>query len=116
MTRGDIVIVDFPFQDIPGSKVRPALVVQNDAENQRLSNTIVAMITGNLRDAGAATNVVIDPGTPDGISSGLHGPSLVKCVNLATLRQTRVLQKVGHISSSLLLKVDDCLKVALDLR
>jgi mRNA interferase MazF len=52
MKRGDVVIVDFPFQDIPGSKVRPALVVQNDAENQRLSNTIVAMITGNLRDAG----------------------------------------------------------------
>jgi mRNA interferase MazF len=116
MKRGDIVIVDFPFQDIPGSKVRPALVVQNDTENQRLGNTIVAMITGNLRDAGAPTNLMIDPGTPDGASSGLHGPSLVKCVNLATVRQRRVLQTIGHISASLMHKIDDCLNAALNLQ
>jgi mRNA interferase MazF len=115
MKRGDVVIVDYPFQDIPGSKVRPALVVQNDAENRRLGNTIVAMITGNLRDAGAPTNVLIDPGTPEGASSGLHGPSLVKCVNLATLRQARVLQSVGHMSPSLMQRIDTCLKAALDL-
>ena len=109
MSRGDVVIVDFPFQDIPGSKVRPALVVQNDAENQRLGNTIVAMITGNLRDAGAPTNL------RKAQVSGLHGPSLVKCVNLATLRQARVLQSVGHMSPSLMQRIDTCLKAALDL-
>lgn len=32
MNRGDIVIVPFPFQDKPGEKVRPAVVVQSDAE------------------------------------------------------------------------------------
>ncbi len=73
------------------------------------------MITGNLRDAGQATNLLIDPGTPEGASSGLHGPSLVKCVNLATLRQKRVLQTIGHVSTTLMQKIDDCLKAALDL-
>jgi hypothetical protein len=32
MKRGDVVLADFPFQDIPGSKVRPAVVVQKDAQ------------------------------------------------------------------------------------
>jgi mRNA-degrading endonuclease toxin of MazEF toxin-antitoxin module len=34
MQRGEVVLADFPFQDIPGSKIRPAVVVQNDADNQ----------------------------------------------------------------------------------
>jgi hypothetical protein len=74
MKRGDVVLAGFPFQDVPGSKVGPAVVVQNDADNQALANTILATITGNLADAGRATNVLVDPATPDGAGSGLHGP------------------------------------------
>ena len=52
MNRGDVVLVPFPFQDKPGEKIRPAVDVQCDAENQRPANTILAMITGKLDDAG----------------------------------------------------------------
>src|SRR5437870_10036568 len=90
MKRGDIVIVPFPFQDRLGEKIRPAVVVQSDAENRRLANTILAMITGNLDDAGQPTAVLVDPTTPAGAGSGLTGPSLIKCYNLATVRQRRV--------------------------
>ena len=90
MTRGDVVLVPFPFQDKSGEKIRPALVVQSNAENQRLANTILAMLTGNLDDSGEPTTILIDPGTQHGASSGLKGPSLVKCYNLATMRQTFV--------------------------
>jgi mRNA-degrading endonuclease toxin of MazEF toxin-antitoxin module len=38
MKRGDVVLVPFPFQDKPGEKIRPAVVVQGDAENRRLAN------------------------------------------------------------------------------
>jgi mRNA-degrading endonuclease toxin of MazEF toxin-antitoxin module len=48
MRRGDIVIVAFPFATGGGGKNRPAVVVQCDRDNRRLSNTIVAMITGNV--------------------------------------------------------------------
>jgi mRNA-degrading endonuclease toxin of MazEF toxin-antitoxin module len=48
MNRGDVVVVPVPYQDQPGAKIRPAVVVQGDAENRRLGNTILAMITGNL--------------------------------------------------------------------
>jgi mRNA-degrading endonuclease toxin of MazEF toxin-antitoxin module len=40
MKRGDVVVADFPFQDLPGSKIRPAVVIQNDADNRSLANTI----------------------------------------------------------------------------
>jgi mRNA-degrading endonuclease toxin of MazEF toxin-antitoxin module len=47
MRRGEIVIVAFPFATGGGGKNRPAVVVQCDRDNRRLSNTIIAMITGN---------------------------------------------------------------------
>ncbi len=115
MNRGDVVIADFPFQDVLGSKVRPAVVIQNDTDNQTLANTILAMVTGNLADVGRATNVLVDSSAPEGASSGLHGPSLIKCGNLATVRQQRVLRIIGHLSDVLLQKVNDALKTALEL-
>jgi mRNA-degrading endonuclease toxin of MazEF toxin-antitoxin module len=37
--RGEVVLVDFPYGG-GGSKVRPALVIQNDRDNVRLLNTM----------------------------------------------------------------------------
>lgn len=116
MNRGDVVVVPFPFQDRLGDKIRPALVVQNDGDNGRLGNTILAMITGNLRDAGQPTTVEVDPASGEGSGSGLNGPSLIKCYNLATVRQARVLQVIGRLSPTLMQRVDAALKAALDLR
>lgn len=45
VARGDVVLVDYPFSDRTGSKVRPCVVVQCDANNQRLDDTIVALMT-----------------------------------------------------------------------
>lgn len=115
MKRGDVVVAPFPFQDKPGEKIRPAVVVQSDAENRRLANTILATITGNLDDAGQATTVLVDPGTADGAGSGLLGPSLIKCYNLATMRQRRILQVIGHLSHALMQQVNQALKAALEL-
>jgi mRNA interferase MazF len=115
MKRGDVVIVPFPFQDRPGEKFRPAVVVQSDAENARLINTILAMITGNLADAGQPTTVLVDPGSPDGAGSGLNGPSLVKCYDLATVRQRRVVQGIDQLSPAVMRRVDDALKASLEL-
>lgn len=93
MKRGDVVVADFPFQDMPGSKIRPALVVQNDADNRSLENTILAMVTGNLRGASQPTCVSIDPAIPEDAGTGLHGKSLIKCANLATVNQKRVVSQ-----------------------
>jgi len=115
MTRGDVVVVEFPYADGNRGKNRPALVVQNDRDNYRLANTVVAMISGNLRHASEQTQVLIDPATPVGASSGLHGPSIVKCCNLYTVRQQDILRKIGRLSDQLLTGVDTALKDALDL-
>ncbi|HEX3870617.1 MAG TPA: type II toxin-antitoxin system PemK/MazF family toxin [Pirellulales bacterium] len=113
MKRGDVVIVDFPFTSGAQSKIRPALVVQNDRDNRKLSKTIVVMITGNLRRKGESTHMLVDPGDPAAASSGLHGPSLVSCVNVYTIDQASVKQIIGNLSQAAMKSVDVCLREAL---
>jgi mRNA interferase MazF len=116
MKRGDVVIVAFPYVTGGGGKNRPALVIQRDQNNQRLSNTIVAMITGNIRLATTEpTQMLIDPATPEGQSSGIAYPSAVKCENLYTVSQQDILRTLGNLPSSLMSRIDHCLKTALDL-
>ena len=73
------------------------------------------MMTGNVADAGQPTTVLVDPKTPDGAGSGLTGPSLVKCYNLATVRQSRVLKVIGRLSNTLMAQVNLALMAALAL-
>lgn len=114
--RGDIVMVSIPYYDRPGAKERPAVVVQCDRNNRRLLSTIVAGITTNLRRvATEPTQFLIDPSTPDGASSGLFQPSAVKCENLFTVSQDAIKRIVGHLSDSLMVKLQESLKQALEL-
>jgi mRNA interferase MazF len=115
MKRGDVVIVEFPYADGQRGKNRPALVLQNDRDDRRLANTVVAMITGNTTHAGEPTQVLIDPGLAAGASSGLHGPSAVKCCNLFTIRQQDIVRTIGTLTDSLQNSVDAALKNALGL-
>ncbi len=113
--RGDVIIVDFPFTDVRASKARPALVVQNDVDNARRRKTIIALIAGNLRMDGDSSHLLIDPATPDGSASGLHGPSLVSCNSLFTIEQSGILRTIGTLPAPIMARIDACLKVALGL-
>jgi mRNA interferase MazF len=113
--RGDVVLVKCPFTDIRQAKVRPAVIVQNDRDNQKIRKTIVAMITGSLRRLGDPSHFAIDPSLPDGVGAGLSGPSLASCNNLLTIEQSAIIQSLGHLADPLMRKLDDCLKAALEL-
>lgn len=84
--RGDVVLVRFPFSSGTGSKVRPAVVVQCDRNNQRLTNIIVAAITTTTHRSGEPTQLLIEIATPQGRQSGLLKDSVITCENcIATL-------------------------------
>lgn len=78
-------MVAFPYTGIARFKVRPAVVILNNRDNQLLRKTVVAMITGNLRRRGDPSHLFIDPALEP--STGLRFPSLVSCNNL--LKQSK---------------------------
>ena len=115
--RGAVVLIDYPFSDRTGSKVRPALVVQDDRWNRTLDDTVLAGISSSARRAtGAATQYRIDPITAEGRQSGLTIPSVIQCENLGTFDQRLILKVLGSLPPTAMAAVDDCLKAALGLK
>ena len=53
MNRGNVVTVDFSRYD-PTDKVRPALVVQNDRDNTRMTNSLTLNIVANFSNGRVA--------------------------------------------------------------
>ena len=115
IARGDVVLVDFPMSD-GTRKRRPALVVQSNYNNARLSNSVFAMITSNIRLSSVeATQVLIDITLPTGRQSGLRRTSAVKCENLYTLPSAAA-RKLGSLPDELMQQVNLALKKSLELK
>ncbi len=115
--RGDIVLIDFPYSNHTGSKIRPALVVQADVWNQRLDDTILALITSSpQRRTGASTQYFIDISTVEGRRTNLRFDSIVQCENLVTQDQRLILHRIGSLSDSAMQQIDACLKSTLDIQ
>jgi mRNA interferase MazF len=113
VARGQIVLVDFPFSDGLGSKVRPAIVVQNDLLNQRIDDTILAAISRSTHRA-SATQVLVDLATPEGQATGLRQNSMIQCENLLTYDQNLIITSIGQLPAALLMQVDAALRIALE--
>jgi mRNA interferase MazF len=113
VSRGDVVLVDYPYSDRSGSKVRPCLVVQDDRNNQRLDDTIVVTISSRILRITEPTQLLIDLSTPGGNQSGLLFTSAVQCANILTVDCNFILRKIGTLPPDAMLRVNDCLKEAL---
>jgi mRNA interferase MazF len=109
LARGDVVLAWFPFASGSGGKRRPCIVVQNDEDNRKLANTVIAQITTSLARAGDKSHFPIHVATPDGQKTGLLHDSLVSCNNLATIEQVLIDRAIGSLSAALILDLNACL-------
>ena len=112
MNRGDVVLVDWPFSDLTGSKLRPAIVVQANYLNGLADDTIYVKVTGR-RFGIPGTEVEIDPGSEP--SSGLLKVPYASCKDLLTRDQTLIHHTLVVLSNSTMRLIDDCLKKVLEL-
>ena len=116
LRRGDIVLANLPYSDQTGSKVRPALVVQCDRNNDRLDDVILVMITSVIARATAEpTQLFVEISAPEGQSSGLLRDSAVKCEHLVTLDRSLIGRVIGQFPPGVMRKIDGCLRESLGL-
>ena len=114
VSRGDVVLLPIAFVSGQGTKVRPAVVLQNDSLNARLNSTVVAIITStNVRVHTEPSQLFIDVNSPDGRRTGLLHNSTVKGEHVDTVDQRDVLRKIGTFSPELIERLEVCIKVAL---
>ena len=114
--RGDVVMVDFPYSDRTGSKVRPAVVLQSDRWNNALEDIILAPVTSSgKRRVNADTQLLIAVSSPTNSGTGLRMDSIVQCENLITYDQALIVRKIGELSAEQMASIDACLKSVLGL-
>ncbi len=111
--RGDIFLVDLlgaKGAEID-SKVRPALILQNDIGNKYSPVTIVAPITSHKSGVKAyPTEVFVTPR-----ESGLLKDSIILLNQIRTVDRCRLRNKVGTLSMVKMLEVDKAIRVSLAL-
>ncbi|MBI4700057.1 MAG: type II toxin-antitoxin system PemK/MazF family toxin [Deltaproteobacteria bacterium] len=90
----DVVVVPFPFTDLPGAKRRPAVVLSGAAALGQVGQHVMAMVT-TAGHAPWPLDVPID----DLAAAGLPHPSVVR-MKLFTLDHRLVLRRIGALASA----------------
>lgn len=89
MKKGDVVLLSFPFTDLKGKKIRPALVlVVSDLD------VIVAFITTQFKWQNPY-DILLEPND----FNGLKKTSLVRLSKITTIDKDLILGKLGELDS-----------------
>lgn len=107
--RGELYYAD--LSPVVGSEqggVRPVLVIQNDIGNKYSPTVIVAAITSKINKAKLPTHIEIEAST-----YGLDRNSVILLEQIRTLDKSRLLHKIGDLSTFLMKNVDKALLISL---
>ena len=109
--RGDIYYAD--LRPVVGSEqggVRPVLVIQNDAGNRHSPTVIVAAITSRMNKAKLPTHVEVSAER-----YGIVKDSVILLEQVRTIDKSRLREKICHLESDILRKIDRALLISLAL-
>ena len=100
MKRETIVLTPFPFTDLSGQKVRPAVVVSRSDRQSR--DILLAFITGQQPSSLSQTDLLMEDSHRDFGQTGLKKSSVVKLDKLVTIETSILLGEIGELSATLL--------------
>ena len=96
MTKGDIVLIPFPFTDLSGSKNRPALILISGE-----TDITLAFISTQIKFK-EITDILLRPST----ENGLKKDSIVRLSKFATLDKNLAIGRLGKIAESTIKQVN----------
>ena len=108
MKRGDIVLITFPFSDLKGIKVRPAIVISSDTYNQKGQDALFMLISSNVSNP-RSTDYLVSTGHPDFGKTRLKQSSLVKVDKIVSLLQSIAQRHLGVLSTDMQESIDKIL-------
>ena len=113
MKPGEVHLANFPFGDVPGTKLRPVFVLTGPLG--QVPEVLVAYISSVVPAAMLPTDIVIDPLTPEGSGTKLKVVSVLRLHKLATIHQPNLVRFLGRGSPSLMSDVAGRLRCMLGL-
>lgn len=114
--RGDVVLVSFPYVTEPTrTKVRPAVIIQNNVGNRFSPNLIVAAISSQLPRREYPTNLIVRQDSSEAEGTGLGRDLVVQAEVILTVPKASVVKRLGQFNDVTMRAIDQCVKVSLDL-
>jgi mRNA interferase MazF len=110
-SRGDVVLVPFPFTDLTGAKLRPALVLAPSGG----SDVVLAFISSQVNSRIRPTEHALLTPDPEFAQSGLKADSVFRMDRLVTLQQSLLQRRIGRCGVRTALATDTALRRALGL-
>src|SRR5262249_52818820 len=99
MTKGKVVLVPFPFDDLSGEKVRPAVCLTNPVGPLR--HFVLAFLPSRLPSVLLDTDLVLDIGQADFAATGLRVSSTLRLHRLMTATTSLIQRELGEVPSGL---------------
>jgi mRNA interferase MazF len=112
LRRGDIVLTRFPFTDLAGSAVRPALVV---SQGQVADDVVLMAVSSVLRRPLSPTDVLCETTHEEFPATGLKVTSVFRVHKLVAIEARIVVRRLGLISPRFQAEVDQKLRAVLGL-
>ena len=109
--KGKIVLIQFPFDDLSSSKIRPAYCRTNKIGVYQ--HIILALITSRIPENPLHTDIILRPETPDFTMSCLRKSSTIRLDHLVTLRASLIQRELGSLSLKTQALIVDILSVLL---
>ena len=106
--RFKVVLVPFPFDDLSGQKVRPAVCL-TDAVGMH-QHVVLAFITSTIPNPLEPTDVLLAPGMPDFAATGLRVPSTLRLHRMVTISPTIIRRQLGVLAPGLQAQVEQRLR------
>lgn len=110
---GHIILTPFPFTDLSGNKVRPALIlgVQTGSDD-----VTVCFISSSIPNKTHKFDVLIDSKNKNFKRTGLKLKSIIKVTKIATLDKAVILGQIGELDTQSMDNVKLVLKTYLELQ
>ena len=93
---GKVVLVPFPFDDLTGEKVRPAVCLTSSIGSHR--HIILAFITSKIPNDLLDTDIVLDSNNADFNVTGLRMSSTIRLHRVMTVTTTLIKRELGELS------------------
>ena len=106
--RYDVVLVPFPFDDLSGQKVRPAVCLTDAVGVHR--HVVLAFISSVLPGVPEQSDVLLTPAMPEFARTGLRVASALRLHRVVTVSATIIHRRLGVLAPGIQTQISQRLR------
>lgn len=101
LKNGDVVLVSFPFTDLSGTKLRPAVIISENSVHRETSDYTLLFLSSVVIEPLSSYELLFADTHSDFKQSGLKKNSVFKANKIATIQESLIKRKLGILGDQI---------------